>query len=170
MSIEDKREGLIQAAIEGSYATVLMVWAHLTNPSLCVTAKEYAYSPYSKFRVGAAFLCPDGKIIKGANVENASLGGTICAERTAIVKAVSEGTKKFMALAVTSDVTAPISPCGICRQVIREFCALEMPIFLVPADYPKKDEEDGGILSVTAGGLLPHSFGPEDLELPRQPV
>ncbi|KAI5982118.1 cytidine deaminase-like protein [Pisolithus marmoratus] len=149
MLTEDNRRNLIQAAIQ---------------------AKEYAYARYSKFRVGAAFLCADDTIIKGANVENASWGGTICAERTAAVKAVSEGCKDFIALAVTMDVAAPVSPCGICRQVLREFCALDMPILLVPADYPKKDAEDGGILELTVGSLLPHSFGPEDLELPRQPA
>ncbi|KAL4067884.1 cytidine deaminase-like protein [Scleroderma citrinum] len=153
MSTEDDRRLMIQAAIEANHH---------------IAAKEYAYSPYSKFRVGAAFLLADGTIVKGANVENASWGGTICAERTAVVKAVSEGKKDFVALAVTSDVASPISPCGICRQIIREFCSLEMPILLVPADYPQ-DAEDGGVLNVTLGGLLPHSFGPEDLELPRQP-
>ncbi|KIK30927.1 hypothetical protein PISMIDRAFT_669857 [Pisolithus microcarpus 441] len=148
--LTDHHQRLVEAAIQG-----------------CI-AKEYAYAPYSKFRVGAAFLCADDTIVKGANVENASWGGTICAERTAVVKAVSEGQKDFTALAVTSDVATPISPCGICRQVLREFCTSDMPIFLVPADYPKKDAEDGGILEVTAGSLLPHSFGPEDLELPRK--
>ncbi|CAL1713887.1 unnamed protein product [Somion occarium] len=79
-------------------------------------AKEFAYSKYSKFRVGAALLTPDGQIIKGANIENASYGGTICAERTAFVKAVSEGTMSFVALAVVTDVASPLSPCGMCRQ------------------------------------------------------
>ncbi|KIM62122.1 hypothetical protein SCLCIDRAFT_25322 [Scleroderma citrinum Foug A] len=148
MLTEGNRERLIQAAIE---------------------AKEYAYSPYSKFRVGAAFLLADGTIVGGANVENASYGGTICAERTAIVKAVSEGKREFVALAVTSDVTSAISPCGFCRQVIREFCSLDMPILLVPAGYPQ-DAKDGGVLNETMGGLLPLSFGPDALELPRQPV
>ncbi|KAG2214351.1 hypothetical protein INT47_000907 [Mucor saturninus] len=78
-------------------------------------AKETSYSPYSKFRVGAALLAEDGTIFKGCNVENASYGAAICAERTAFVKAVSEGQSKFRALAVTSDQTEFISPCGICR-------------------------------------------------------
>ncbi|KAF8835744.1 cytidine deaminase [Paxillus ammoniavirescens] len=139
-----------------------------------IQAKEYAYVPYSKFRVGAALLCEDGTMIKGANVENASYGGTICAERTAIVKAVSEGIKRFSAIAVSTDVPVPISPCGICRQVIREFCHLDIPILLVPADYPKKGDDGeevvgGGVLEETLGGLLPHSFGPEHLEIPRLP-
>ncbi|PPR05229.1 hypothetical protein CVT24_010335 [Panaeolus cyanescens] len=173
----ESREKLIQAAIE---------------------AKEGSYSPYSKFRVGAALLTPSGEIIKGANIENASygtvvfhyltrstayitvtmtaLGGTICAERTAIVKAASEGKRSFIGLAVTTDVKTTISPCGICRQVIREFCSLDMPVLLVPADYPqptkpgeviKPGYSEGGIRETTLGELLPDSFGPEDLELPR---
>ncbi|KIP07230.1 hypothetical protein PHLGIDRAFT_89848 [Phlebiopsis gigantea 11061_1 CR5-6] len=134
-------------------------------------AKQFAYSRYSKFRVGAALLTADGQIIKGANVENASYGGTICAERTALVKAVSEGITAFTALAVTTDVASPLSPCGFCRQFIREFCAQTMPILLVPADYEARvaKGEPEGILETSIAELLPHSFGPEELELPRQP-
>ncbi|KAI0365532.1 cytidine deaminase [Pilatotrama ljubarskyi] len=133
-------------------------------------AKEFAYSRYSKFRVGAALLTTNGDIIKGANIENASYGGTICAERTALVKAVSEGIRSFTALAVVTDVASAISPCGMCRQVIREFCAQNMPIFLVPADYDKRlasGEANGGVKETSIGELLPDSFGPEDLDLPR---
>ncbi|KAH0836912.1 hypothetical protein J3R83DRAFT_8728 [Lanmaoa asiatica] len=175
-------------------------------------AKSYAYVPYSKFRVGAALLCADGTVIKGCNVENAAYGGTICAERTAIVKAVSEGKRDFVAMAVTtcvsppshpptihppcvstsmtlagsrysrrpphSDVPAPISPCGTCRQVLREFCHLDTPILLVPADYPQGSSGEegqptptpGGVRVETVGGLLPLSFGPEELERPRIPA
>ncbi|KAI0667989.1 cytidine deaminase [Trametes maxima] len=145
----DDRQRLVKAAIE---------------------AKEFAYSRYSKFRVGAALLTTTGNVIKGANVENASYGGTICAERTAFVKAVSEGILSFTALAVVSDVAHPISPCGMCRQVIREFCAPNMPIFLVPADYEKRVTQghaDGGVKETSIGELLPDSFGPEDLDRPR---
>ncbi|KAJ7459748.1 cytidine deaminase-like protein [Mycena latifolia] len=154
MSVE-QRESLIKAAFE---------------------AKQYTYSPYSKFPVGAALLAADGTIYKGANIENASYGGTICAERTAIVKAVSDGTKSFIALAVVTDVPSSLSPCGMCRQVIREFCAADMPILLVPGDYPKPpgDESEGkpgftagGVKETSIGELLPDSFGPEHLELPR---
>ncbi|KAL7279485.1 hypothetical protein ACG7TL_007328 [Trametes sanguinea] len=133
-------------------------------------AKEFAYCRYSNFRVGAALLTTTGQVITGANIENASYGGTICAERTALVKAVSEGIRSFTALAVVTDVASAISPCGMCRQVIREFCALNMPILLVPADYEKRlagGEPDGGIKETSIGELLPDSFGPEDLELPR---
>lgn len=136
-------------------------------------AKKYSYSPYSKFPVGAALLAKDGSIIKGANVENASYGGTICAERTAIVKAVSEGIREFIGLAVVTNVGSAISPCGICRQVIREFCSLDMPILLVPGDYPQPPApgsgySEGGVKETTLGILLPDSFGPEHLELPRK--
>ncbi|KAJ6619480.1 cytidine deaminase [Mycena sp. CBHHK59/15] len=154
MSVE-QRESLIKAAFE---------------------AKKNTYNPYSKFAVGAALLAADGTIVKGANIENASYGGTICAERTAIVKAVSEGTRSFVALAVVTDVPSTISPCGMCRQVIREFCALDMPILLVPGDYPKPPGHEmegkpgytaGGVKDTSIGELLPDSFGPEHLELPR---
>ncbi|KZT21032.1 cytidine deaminase [Neolentinus lepideus HHB14362 ss-1] len=148
LSVED-RDKLIRAAIE---------------------AKEGSYSPYSKFRVGAALLSTDGHVIKGANIENASYGGTICAERTAIVKAASDGIRSFVALAVTSDVPSPISPCGICRQVIREFCQLTMPVLLVPADYSKRllGGKEDGVKETTLEELLPDSFGPEHLELDRE--
>ncbi|THH19138.1 hypothetical protein EW146_g1975 [Bondarzewia mesenterica] len=131
--------------------------------------KQGAYSPYSKFRVGAALLAADGRIIKGANIENASYGATICAERTALVKAVSEGTRTFSALAVTTDVAVAISPCGICRQFIREFCALDMPVLLVPSGYTSSADgkEALKLMETTVGALLPDSFGPEHLELPR---
>jgi len=130
-----------------------------------IEAKEHSYSPYSKFRVGAALLTTDGQIIKGANVENSAYGPSICAERTAIVKAVSEGIRSFVALAVNTDVAQPLAPCGLCRQVIREFCALEMPILLVPAEH--ESEHVGDVVEKTVAELLPLSFGPEALELPR---
>ncbi|KAJ3545436.1 hypothetical protein NM688_g5627 [Phlebia brevispora] len=125
-------------------------------------AKQFAYNRYSNFRVGAALLTADGQIIKG---------GTICAERTALVKAVSEGIKAFTALAVVTDVLSPTSPCGICRQFIREFCSKTMPILLVSADYDERVAEgkEDGVLETSIEELLPHSFGPEDLELPRKP-
>ncbi|KAF7313232.1 Cytidine deaminase [Mycena kentingensis (nom. inval.)] len=127
-------------------------------------AKSNSYSPYSAFPVGAALLAADGTIYKGANIENASYGGTICAERTALVKAVSEGTKSFIALAVTTNVADAISPCGFCRQFIREFCPQDMPILLIPGDYQSTKH---GILETSIRELLPHSFGPEHLQMPR---
>ncbi|KAK2467151.1 hypothetical protein APHAL10511_000700 [Amanita phalloides] len=158
LSVEDRTK-LIQGAIEG---------------------KKGNYSPYSNFPVGAALLIPEGQIIKGANVENASYGGTICAERTAMVKAVSEGNRSFIGLAVVTNVPAAVTPCGMCRQFMREFCALDMPVLLVPGDYPqinppKPDPTkpgritEGGVRETTMGALLPDSFGPGELELPRMP-
>lgn len=83
-------------------------------------AKEYAYAPYSKLKVGAAILTKDDKIFMGCNIENASYGATICAERTAIFKAVSEGERNLVKLALTSSQEDFITPCGICRQVLCE--------------------------------------------------
>ncbi|KAF8316627.1 cytidine deaminase-like protein, partial [Clavulina sp. PMI_390] len=94
-------------------------------------AKEFAYNRHSNFRVGAALLTRSGAIIGGCSVDNASYGLTICAERTALVKAVSNGMTEFKALAVVADIPAPISPCGICRQFIREFCTSDMPILMI---------------------------------------
>lgn len=84
-------------------------------------AKENSYSPYSNFRVGSALLTEDNKIYTGCNIENSSYGATICAERTAIIKAVSSGEKKFKKLAIVSDSNDLTYPCGICLQVISEF-------------------------------------------------
>ncbi|VDM44036.1 unnamed protein product [Toxocara canis] len=84
-------------------------------------AMERAYCPYSKFQVGAAILTEDGNIITGGNVENSSFGGTICAERSAAVRAIAEGHTKFRAIAVTTALAEVTSPCGICRQFLIEF-------------------------------------------------
>lgn len=98
--------------------------SEVVYPLLIKTAKEAlekSYSPYSKFRVGAALLAEDGQIFTGCNVENAAYGPTICAERTAIVKAVSEGVRKFKAIGVVCESAPGSWPCGLCRQVISEF-------------------------------------------------
>ncbi|KAJ7730689.1 cytidine deaminase [Mycena maculata] len=116
-----------------------------------IEAKGNAYSRYSNFPVGAALLAHDGTVIKGASIDNASYGATICAERTAIVKAVSDGFKSFAALAIVANVPR-ISPCGMCRQVIAEFCAPDMPVLLVPGDYPKEGSE---VKETTFGELFP---------------
>ncbi len=88
-----------------------------------------SYSPYSHFRVGAALLTEDGRIITGTNVENRSFGLTICAERSAVVSAVSSGAKRFVALAIsTPDSEIPVGPCGACRQVLSEFMGTDSPV------------------------------------------
>ncbi|KAG7323355.1 hypothetical protein KOW79_013057 [Hemibagrus wyckioides] len=118
-------------------------------------AKTFAYSPYSKFRVGAALLTQDGTVFTGCNVENACLAMGICAERVAICKAVSEGQKEFKAIAITSDMVDNfISPCGGCRQFMREF-GLQWEVYL--------SKSDGSFIKKTVEELLPTSFGPEDL-------
>ncbi|OBA20609.1 cytidine deaminase [Metschnikowia bicuspidata var. bicuspidata NRRL YB-4993] len=118
-------------------------------------ARELSYSPYSRFRVGCAILTSSNKIIKGANVENASYGAAICAERTAIARAVMEGHTAFRALAISSDQKDPISPCGICRQSIREF-GTDIPVFMASSDGKH-------VVEKTLAELLPMSFGPENL-------
>lgn len=119
-------------------------------------ARQHAYIPYSKFPVGAAILASDGKVFTGCNIENASFGMTNCAERTAIFKAVSEGTTTFKAIAVIADTDGPCSPCGACRQVIAEFCTKDMPVFLA--------NMNGDIQKTTVGELLPGAFSPEDVK------
>ena len=84
-------------------------------------AKKYSYAPYSNFHVGAALYCKDGSIYTGCNIENAAFTPTNCAERTAVFKAVSEGKKDFLAIAVVGDREEPLTPCGVCRQVLTEF-------------------------------------------------
>ncbi|KAF8798633.1 cytidine deaminase-like protein [Phlegmacium glaucopus] len=124
-------------------------------------AKKHAYCPHSKFPVGAALLTSDGDIIKGASVDNISISGNICAECSVIVKA-TEGLFIFRGLAIVSNVNSPISPCGICLQVIREFCALEMPILLVPGNHPQvlDSVQEDGVRETTLGKLFPDSLGP----------
>ncbi len=116
-------------------------------------SKEKAYAPYSKFRVGAALLTSTGKIYTGCNIENASYTPTICAERTAIAKAVSEGEREIVAIAVTGD-SQWTYPCGVCRQVIREF-GKDAIVIVVNSEDEYKEYK--------LSELLPHSFGPEDL-------
>ena len=111
---------------------------------------KMAYAPYSHFRVGAAVLAESGKIYGGANVENASYGATICAERSAIFAAANAGERKLVAIAVTEP------PCGLCRQVMREFC--EPKAFKV---IVAKSAEDYKVFTLEE--LLPESFGPEHL-------
>uniref|UniRef100_A0A671N6J9 Cytidine deaminase n=2 Tax=Sinocyclocheilus anshuiensis TaxID=1608454 RepID=A0A671N6J9_9TELE len=118
-------------------------------------AKEQAYCPYSKFRVGAAVLTSDGTVFTGCNVENACYTAGLCAERTAISKAVSEGHKSFKAIAIASDLEDRfISPCGACRQFMREFGS-QWDVYI--------SKSDGSYKLMTVEELLPCSFGPDDL-------
>ncbi len=120
---------------------------------LAMEAKENAYVPYSKFKVGAALITEDGSVYIGCNIENASYSPTICAERTAIAKAVSDGHRKITKIAIVGD-SHYTYPCGVCRQVIREFGKdSEIIIANNEEDYKKYNLND----------LLPNSFGPENL-------
>ena len=119
-------------------------------------AMENAYAPYSNYHVGACILLKDGKIFHGANIENASFGGTNCAERSAVFAAYSEGYRKndIEALAIVSDGDRIAAPCGICRQVLSELLTKDTPIYLSNG----KEEKD-----VTMAELLPMSFDMEDV-------
>lgn len=117
--------------------------------------REKAYVPYSKFKVGAALLTADGKVYKGCNIENSGYSMTNCAERTAMFKAISEGERDFAAIAIVADTEGPCSPCGACRQVISEFCAPNMPVYLT--------NMKGDVQETTVNELLPGAFSPEDL-------
>ena len=116
-------------------------------------ARENAYAPFSGFRVGAALLTEDGKVYTGVNVENSSYGATICAERTAFVKAVSEGERKFAAIAVSAG-DEPSYPCGICRQFMYEF-APDMDVVTGPL---KEELPDSGLSVKKLRELLPDGF------------
>jgi cytidine deaminase len=116
-------------------------------------AQARAYAPYSNFRVGAALEAIDGTVFTGCNVENASYGLTICAERAAICAAVSAGAKRFRRAVVVSDVDPPAAPCGACRQVLAEF-GLELSIDGVGSKRT---------VNWRLGDLLPAAFGPEQL-------
>jgi cytidine deaminase len=116
--------------------------------------RSFAYAPYSHFRVGAALECADGSVYTGCNVENAAYGSSICAERTALVKAISEGKRQFVRLAVAGDSADFCWPCGACRQMLSEFgTALE----ILAANA------QGAVQIVTLEQLLPHSFGADTL-------
>ena len=129
----------------------------MTPEQLCQLAKEAmtrSYCPYSGYKVGAALLCADGTVYAGCNIENASFTPTICAERTAIFKAVSDGHRDFKAIAVCGGkdgvITGCFPPCGVCRQVMREFCGDDFQVILVGTDNTYETR--------TLGQLLPDSF------------
>jgi cytidine deaminase len=116
-------------------------------------AQARAYAPYSRFRVGAALEAVDGTVFTGCNVENASYGLTICAERAAVFAAISAGVSRFRRAVVVSDVDPPAAPCGACRQVLAEF-GTNLPIEGVGTKRT---------VSWLLSDLLPHAFGPEQL-------
>lgn len=113
-------------------------------------ASKKAYTPYSKFSVGAALECKNGKVFTGCNVENAALGDTICAERTACVKAISEGCREFQRIAVYAESSGYCMPCGSCRQFLSEFDDGEMEVLCARAD--------GRYVSYRLKKLMPYTF------------
>ena len=134
----------------------------MTDNELTLKASESmknSYSPYSNFKVGAALLSESGKVYTGCNIENVAFGPSICAERVAFFKAISEGEKNFSKIAVVGGKDGIISsatpPCGVCRQVMREFCNDDFEILIV--------RENGNYDKVLLKDLLPNSFKPEIL-------
>lgn len=127
---------------------------------LALEARQYAYAPYSHFMVGAALLCADGRVFKGCNIENGAFSPSICAERTAFAKAISEGYRDFTAIAIVgapsdSKGTDLCTPCGVCRQVMSEFCQQDFHIICA------KTDETGEILEqkvFTLNEMLPGGF------------
>ena len=134
----------------------------MTDKELLLTAikaMEKSYSPYSSCKVGAALLCKNGKVFTGANIENAAFSPTICAERVAIFKAVNEGERDFLKIAVAGGkngiINGIFAPCGVCRQVMREFCDDDFQIIM------GENEEEYRV--VTLKDLLPFSFSPDNV-------
>ena len=132
---------------------------HAELMAAAAEARKASYSPYSGFKVGAALLGKSGKVYTGCNVENAAYTPTNCAERTAIFKAVSEGEREFVAIAIVGgkdeEAAAFCAPCGVCRQVLAEFCDGDFPVVLgTPKNYK----------AYTLAELLPFSFGKSDLK------
>ncbi len=127
---------------------------------LAIKAMEKSYSPYSDCKVGAALLCKNGKVFTGTNIENAAFGPTVCAERVAVFKAVSEGEKEFSKIAVVGGkggvINGIFAPCGVCRQVLREFCNDDFTILL--------GETEESFKTVTLKDLLPLSFSPKNVK------
>lgn len=119
-------------------------------------AMARAYVPYSHFQVGACLLAGSGKYYAGCNIENAAFTPTNCAERTAMFSAVYEGERRFDALAVVCSGESIAFPCGVCRQVLAEFCEPDMPVICANRDRSR-------VVRSTLAELLPHAFGPKDL-------
>ena len=125
-----------------------------------IEAREHAYVPYSHFAVGAALLTKDGKVYPGCNIENSSFGATNCAERTAFFSAVYAGEREFEAIAIVGGPRGPLteycSPCGVCRQVMQEFCGPDFEIHMQKAG--------GGVFTVKLPELLPFGFTKDSME------
>ncbi len=135
----------------------MQISAAIQNAMLAAAraAREKAYAPYSKFLVGAAVLDEHGNIHAGCNVENAAYPQGVCAEASALSVMIMNGGRKVKAVIVVGIADSPVTPCGGCRQKLREFAAPDTPIWVANAD--------GVLLSLTLEQLLPHSFGPEHL-------
>lgn len=136
----------------------------MKDVTLCekaLKAMENAYVPYSGYKVGAALLTKTGKVFTGCNIENAAYGPTVCGERTAIFKAVSEGYREFSSIAVCGGrdgkIEGAFPPCGVCRQVMAEFCAPDFKILVVTGENPVTYRE------YRLSGLLPEAFTPSHL-------
>lgn len=123
---------------------------------LARSAQERAYAPYSNFRVGACLKTCSGNYYLGCNIENAGYTPTVCAERTAMFKAIFDGERDFEAIAIISDSDNFTSPCGVCRQVLAEFCKSDMPAILA--------NNKGEYRLTSVGELLPFAFTKEDME------
>lgn len=121
-----------------------------------IEAQSRAYTPYSNFNVGALLVTEDDGYVYGANIENASYPATICAERSALVSAYSNNLTKFKALVVVTDSEVPASPCGVCRQVMKELCDDDMPVYLT--------SKTGEVIKRTVDDLLPLGFSGKDME------
>ena len=118
-------------------------------------AQTHALAPYSNFHVGAALLVASGEVITGCNIENATYGLTLCAERVALAKALSDGNRTFIALAVSAEAQLPTPPCGACRQILWEYCG-DIPVIMAnPREITMR---------TSLGALLPEPFGPENLK------
>lgn len=121
-----------------------------------IEAQSRAYTPYSKFNVGALLVTENDEYIYGANIENAAYPATICAERSALVSAYSNNITKFKAIVVVTDADGPASPCGVCRQVMKELCDDYMPVYLT--------SKSGEVIKRTVDDLLPLGFSGKDMD------
>lgn len=119
-------------------------------------AQSRAYTPYSNFNVGALLITENDEYIYGANIENAAYPATICAERTALVSAYANNKKKFKAIVIVTDAPGPASPCGTCRQVMKELCHDDMPVYLT--------SKSGEVIKRTVDDLLPLGFSGRDMK------